>query len=65
MKSRINRSKEDIEYMGTDKYRREHDAQTYKMTLNTLLDRGFTLKQIAALEEEAENVFGKPTNLRS
>ena len=65
MKSKINRSKEDIEYMGTDKYRREHDAQAYKMTLNTLLDRGFTLKQIAALEREAENVFGKDTKLRS
>jgi len=65
MKSRINRSKKDIEYMDTDKYKREHDAQTYKMTLNTLLDRGFTLKQIAALEREAENVFGKDTKLRS
>jgi len=51
--------------MDTDKYKREHDAQTYKMTLNTLLDRGFTLKQIAALEREAENVFGKDTKLRS
>ena len=65
MKSRINRSKKDIEYMDTDKYKREHDAQTYKMTLNTLLDRGFTLKQIAALEREAENVFGTDTKLRS
>ena len=65
MKSRKNVSKADIKYMDTDKYRREHDAQSYKMTLNTLLDRGFTLKQIAALDEAAEDVFGKDTKLRS
>jgi hypothetical protein len=58
-------SKEDKQYMGTDKYKQEHDAQTYKIMLNELLDRGFSLKQISALENEAEQVFGKPTKLRS
>jgi SOS response regulatory protein OraA/RecX len=65
MKSRRNISKTDIKYMGTDKYKREHDAQAYKMIVNDLLDRGFNLKQIRALEKEAEEIFGKPTNLRS
>jgi len=65
MKSRRNISKTDVEYMGTDKYKREHDAQTYKIIVNDLLDRGFNLKQIRALEKEAEKIFGKPTNLRS
>ena len=58
-------TKEDKQYMGTDKYKQEHDAQAYKVTLNELLDRGFTLRQIRALENEAEQVFGKPTKLRS
>ena len=65
MKSRKNISKTDMKYMGTDKYKREHDAQNYKMIVNGLLDRGFNLKQIRALEKEAEEIFGKPTNLRS
>ena len=65
MKSRRNISKEDKEYMGTNKYKLEHDAQTYKIIVNDLLDRGFNLKQIRALEKEAEQIFGKPTNLRS
>ena len=58
-------NKEDKQYMDTDKYKQEHDTQAYKVTLNELLDRGFTLKQISALENEAEQVFGKPTKLRS
>ena len=58
-------SKNDKEYMASEAYRKEHDAQAYKIQLNTLLDRGFTLKQIAALDEAAENVFGKDTKLRS
>ena len=58
-------TKEDKQYMATDKYKDEHDAQTYKVTLNELLDRGFTLRQIRALENEAEQVFGKPPKLRS
>jgi len=65
MKSRRNISKEDKEYMGTNKYKQEHDAQTYKIIVGDLLDRGFNLKQIRALEKEAEKIFGKPTNLRS
>ena len=51
--------------MASEAYRKEHDAQAYKMQLNALLDRGFNLKQIAALEREAENVFGSDTKLRS
>jgi len=58
-------SKNDKEYMQSEAYRKEHDAQAYKMQLNALLDRGFNLKQIAALEREAENVFGTDTKLRS
>ena len=56
---------EEKQYMNTNEYKNEHDAQAYKVTLNELLDRGFTLKQISALENEAEQVFGKPTKLRS
>ena len=51
--------------MASEAYRKEHDAQAYKVNLNVLLDRGFNLKQIAALEREAENVFGTDTKLRS
>jgi len=58
-------SKNDKEYMASEAYRKEHDAQAYKVNLNVLLDRGFSLKQIAALEREAENVFGTDTKLRS
>ena len=58
-------SKNDKEYMASEAYRKEHDAQAYKVGLNELLDRGFTLKQIQALEEGAEQVFGNDTKLRS
>ena len=51
--------------MASEAYRKEHDAQTYKIGLNELLDRGFNLKQIRALEKEAEQVFGNDTKLRS
>ena len=56
--------KETAKYMDTKQYQDEHDAQAYKVTLRELLDRGFTLRQIQALENEAEQVFGKPTKLR-
>lgn len=58
-------TKEQKEYMASEAYRKEHDAQAYKVGLNDLLDRGFTLKQIQALEEGAEQVFGNDTKLRS
>ena len=58
-------TKEQKEYMASEAYRKEHDAQAYKIGLNELLDRGFTLKQIQALEEGAEKVFGNDTKLRS
>ena len=51
--------------MASEAYRKEHDAQAYKIGLNELLDRGFNLKQIRALEREAEQVFGNDTKLRS
>lgn len=51
--------------MQSEAYRKEHDAQAYKMRLNELLDDGFTLKQINALNKIAEETFGKPTKLRS
>ena len=57
-------SKEDKQYMGTEQYKREHDAQAYKVSLKELLDRGFNLRQIKALENQAEEVFGKPTKLK-
>lgn len=58
-------TKEQEEYMQSEAYRKEHDAQAYKMRLNELLDDGFTLKQINALNKIAEETFGKPTKLRS
>ena len=58
-------SKNNKDYLASEAYRKEHDAQAYKVNLNVLLDRGFNLKQIAALEREAENVFGTDTKLRS
>jgi len=58
-------TKEQKKYMASEAYRKEHDAQTYKIGLNELLDRGFNLKQIRALEKEAEQVFGNDTKLRS
>jgi hypothetical protein len=57
-------SKEDKQYMGTEQYKQEHDAQAYKASLRELLDRGFTLRQIQALENQAEEVFGKPSKLK-
>ena len=58
-------TKEQKEYMASEAYINEHDAQAYKVRLNELLDRGFNLKQIRALEREAEQVFGNDTKLRS
>jgi len=52
-------SKEVKQYMDSKQYRDEHDAQSFRV----LLDRGFTIRQIKALDKAAEQVFGKPTSL--
>ena len=54
-------SKEVKQYMDSKQYRDEHDAQSFRV----LLDRGFTIRQIKALDRAAEQVFGKPTKLNS